>query len=219
MVRQRPTAILVFAILHIVGGSLGIFASCYTIAMLGASWGTAATSAPAPAAPQQGPAIPAPPSASEIMRYYVDNVPGYGAFQFGGLGMSVLLDLLLLAGGIGLLKMQPWARVLSLIYAPLSILFHIVSFVYQLVLVVPATHDLFARNSSLGPLASLMEMFATLGVFASLLVIIYPIVVLVFMLRRSTAAALRGDIPAADVEEALADDPWREPPRSDDFRR
>jgi hypothetical protein len=218
MVRERPTGILVLAILHIVGGAFGLFGSCYAIALMAAATTSPATTPSTFATPQGGAGAPkgppAPPSASEIMKYYEDHVPGYKAFTFAALAASTVLDVMLITGGIGLLRMQPWARMLSIVYAPLSILFHIVSFVYQLVYVVPATHELFSKHTNLGPMAPIMEASATIGAFLGQVVMIYPIVVLVMMLRRKTVAAFRGEAPPR-TEESFEDDPWREPPPGD----
>jgi hypothetical protein len=99
-----------------------------------------------PTMPQRPGQPPPPPNPSDIMKQMNDRVPGYRAFTFGTLGVDFLLSAMLLAGGIGLLSVQPWARWLSLGYAPISILVHIVSFVYQLVWVIPATEALYAQN-------------------------------------------------------------------------
>ncbi len=184
MARHRPTAILVIAILHIIGASIGILSSCYSVAMMGVAQASSTAPSPAftppPGAPQ---GQPTPPNAAQILKYYEEHVPGYTAFTFGSLAVSFLLDVMLLASGIGLLKMQPWARLLSLIYAPLSILFHILSFGYQLIVVLPASHDLFAQMAGLGPMGTIMEAAATIGAVVSFLIVVYPIVVLVIMLR------------------------------------
>ena len=219
MVRQRPTSILVLAILHLVAGGIGIFGSCYSVVMLAAS-GASSSSTPAvtvsPTGPQGRPAAPAPPSASQILKYYEEHVPGYKAFTFAGLAVSTVLDLMLLTSGIGLLLMQPWARILSLIYAPLSILFHVLSFTYQLAFLMPATHDLFEGMSALGPIGPVMAAVTDIGFIFGLLVVIYPIVVLFILLRRSTVAAFRGEAPRQPDEE-FPDDPYSPDARDDAF--
>jgi hypothetical protein len=64
-----------------------------------------------------------------------------------------------------------------------------------------------------------MEAATTIGVFLVQVVMIYPIVVLVMMLRRRTVAAFRGEAPSLTGEEAFEDDPWREPPPGDAITR
>jgi hypothetical protein len=216
MVRQRPTSILIIAILHFVGGGIGLFVSCYSVVIMAASAVVSSTPAvtPSPPGPAGRPTTPAPPSASQIMKYYEEHVPGYKAFTFAALAASSILDLMLLASGIGLLRMQPWARMLSLVYAPLSILFHLLSFAYQLAFVMPATHDLFSQMSAFGPMGSVMAVATDISFVLGLLVVIYPIVVLIILLRRSTVAAFRGETPRQSDEE-FPDDPYR-PDRRDD---
>jgi hypothetical protein len=148
------------------------------------------------------------------MKYYEENVPGYKFFTFTALAVGLLLDLMLLASGIGLLLMHPWARALSLIYAPLSILFHVVSFAYQLIFVMPATQDFFARIPAVGPMGSLVAIITDIGLIVGFLVVIYPIVVLILLLRSSTAAAFRGETPSK-MDDESPDDRYPLAPPSD----
>jgi hypothetical protein len=219
MPKYRPTPVLVIAILHLVGGGLGLFFSLCGCA--GLLMGSAFSSFPMPTAPARPgqPSPPPPPGPGEVMKFYNENVPGYQAFTIGSLAVSFLLDGMLLAAGVGLLNMRPWARVLSLVYAPISIVNRLVAFVYQLVLVVPATEKLYAQNPALAGMSSFMSITSVLGLVVSLLFIIYPLTVLVILLMPSTAAAFRGEVPAraedVSAEGSYPDDPWREPPRSD----
>ena len=220
MRRQRTTAILVIAILHLVGGGLGLIGSlcgCAGLVM------TNTLSSAIPTMPQR-PGQPPPPSAADAMKYYNDHVPGYRAFTIGGLAFSFLLDTLLLSGGIGLLMMQPWARWVSVAYAPLSILVRLASFIYQLVWVLPVTQELYAKNPAMAGMSSIVSISGGIGLFLSLLFVLYPIAVLVIMLLPSTAAAFRGELPPREDDyednDLDEDDSWRDPsPRSDKFRR
>ena len=223
MPRYRPTPVFVIAILHLVGGGLGLFSSiCGCGGLLMGSAFSSMSLPTVPARPGQ-PAPPPPPGPADIMKFYNENVPGYQAFTIGSLAVSFLLDTMLLAGGIGLLNMRPWARVLSLVYAPISILNRLVAFLYQLVLVMPATEKLYAQNPVLANMSSFMSITTGVGLFVNLLFIAYPITVLVILLMPSTAAAFRGEAPtrAEDLgdEDSYPDDPWREPPRSDAITR
>jgi hypothetical protein len=220
MRRQRTTPILVIAILHLVGGGLGLILSlcgCGGLVM------SNALSSAIPTVPQRPGQPPPPPNANEITKYMDDHVPGYRAFQFGSVALSLLLDVMLISAGIGLLSVQPWARWLSLAYAPLSILIRLVGFVYQLVWVTPAMESLYAQNPAMKGMSGILSASVGIGAFVGLL---FAITVLVIMLLPSTAAAFRGELPTRedDYEERELeeeDDPWREPPppRSDKFRR
>ena len=158
------------------------------------------------------------------MQYMNTNVPGYLAFTIANLALSFLLDLMLISGGIGLLKMQPWARWLSLVYAPISILMHVASFIYQLVWVIPATKALSAKTAAAMPgFGSIMTLSSGIAAFVALLIVIYPIAVLIVLLLPSTAAAFRGEVPVQEdnVRDELSDaeEHWRNSPRSDKFRQ
>jgi hypothetical protein len=212
MRRQRTTAILVLAILHLVGGGLGLIISLCGCGGLVMGNALGSIKPPTlPARPGQPPPPPPLPSANDAMKYLNDRVPGYLAFTIVGLGLSFLLDIMLISGGIGLLNMKLWARWLSLVYAPISILVRIGSFVYQLIWVMPATEAFYAKSASTSGFASLVTISSGVGLFLSLVVIIYPITVLVILLLPSTAAAFRGEPPAR------ADD-WREEEENDEDR-
>ncbi|MHB1422959.1 MAG: hypothetical protein ACYC3I_07155 [Gemmataceae bacterium] len=225
MRRQLTTPILVLAILHLVGGGLGFLGSICTCGGLFVVNSLSSFTPPTMAArPGQPPPPPMPPGPDEVMKYMNEHVPGYRAFTIGALAVDFLMDLMLLAAGIGLLKMQPWARWLSLVYAPISILVHVSSFVYQIIWAMPATNALYSKVAMPGGLSSIMTVSTGIGVFLNLLIIIYPIAVLIILLLPSTAAAFRGAIPVREDdlrdEEGNDDDSWREPsPRSDKFRQ
>ena len=219
MPRQRTTPILVLAILHLVGGGLGLLLSLCGCGGLLLSGAMGSVQQPTSAVrPSQ---VAPPPNAGQITQYYKDNVPGYSAFTFGSLGFGILLDGLLIAAGVGLLSVRPWARWLSLIYAPLSILYHIATFFYQLLLVMPATDKLFSQNPALVGMSSILSVSSGIGLFVGLLFTIYPITVIIILLLPSTAATFAGatSIPVADAlqEDPDEDDPWRQPP-SDKIR-
>ncbi len=156
------------------------------------------------------------------MKYMNDHIPSYLGVTIGTLIVSFLLDIMLLTAGIGLLGVKPWARRLSLVYAPLSILYHLANFLYSLLLVMPATDKMYAQYPALAGMSSIMTAASGIGVFLTLLLIVYPITVLVILLLPSTAAAFRGEVPvdADDLreEELDEDERGREPP-SDRFRR
>jgi hypothetical protein len=229
MRRIRTTPILVIAILHLTGGTVGLLSSICTCGslLIVDSFSSLMPAPPTfPTRPGQPSPLLTPPNANEVMKYLNDNVPGFRAFTIGGLAISFLLDILLLSAGIGLLKMQPWARWLSLVYAAISILFRVGSFIYQLGWVLPATQALYAKFMAATGLSSLMIISSGAGAVGTLLVVIYPIAVIIVMLLPSTAAAFRGELPVRNddrnenEEEEYDEDRWREPPppRSDKFR-
>lgn len=230
MRRNPTTAILVIAILHLVGGGIGLLGSlCSCSGLLMSSTLSSFMPAPPtfPARPGQPPP-PMPPSATELMKQMSERVPGYRAFTISSLAFDFLLDVLLISAGIGLLKMQSWARWLSLVYAPLSILFHIGSFVYQIVWVIPALTAIYAESmqgmTALPGFASIMKLSTGAGAVVTLLVLIYPVAVIIILLLPSTTAAFRDEVSVRDDdlhdEEEYEEDHWEKPPpRSDKFRQ
>jgi hypothetical protein len=215
---------MVIAILHLVGGGLGLLGSlcgCGGVLMIMGGSLSSMTMPTPPTKPGQ-PAPASPPAFGDVIKYYENTVPGYKAFTFGSLAFSFLLDVMLLSGGVGLLKMQSWARILSLIYAPISIIVRIFGSIYQIVWVTPATKALYEKNPALAGMSSFVSISSGIGVIFGLLLVLYPIAVLIVMLLPSTAAAFRGEtVPStrerSDLGEEDPDDPWREPPRSDRF--
>ena len=151
-------------------------------------------------------------------------IPGYKAVTIASLGVSFVLDILLLSAGFGLLKLQSWARILSFVYAPISILYHIGSAVYQLVFVTPAMQAIYAKNPAFAGISSFTGVLSGIGVFVGLAFMLYPIVVLVILLRPSIAAAFRTDWASRESDESeeadnLDDDSWRDRPRDDRIRQ
>jgi hypothetical protein len=100
MQRYRPPSVLVIAILHLVGGGLGLLSDlCGLGSVFMADAGQGALSAPAAQRPRQ----PSTFSAADLMRDLEKNAPAYRAYMIGAMVLSFLLDVMLVAGGIGLL--------------------------------------------------------------------------------------------------------------------
>jgi hypothetical protein len=222
MRRYRPTSVLILAILHLVGGGLGLLFGLIGLVMQAVTMNNAAAvAAPAPSA------VTAQNFGVALTRYAETNVPGYNAVQFGGTAFGLLLDVLLLAAGMGLLYMQPWARVTSLVYAVLSILYHLLTLVYSLAFILPVTNEFIDKvsgNPGMGPMATGARFGAVAGMLAAFAFILYPIIVLVVLLLPRVAAAFRGagrpEAPDEPEDYLDADRPFRphEPP-SDAFTR
>src|SRR5262249_10933234 len=139
MKKHRPTAVLVLAILHFIGGGLGVMGVLCTGGMLAAGGSQSMFGKPpAPPPGKQGPNFEEFQRFQEDVTKAAENPPGGKAYQVTSLGVDLLLSLMLLIGGIGLLNMQPWGRLLSLVYAFLSIVYHIVGLGYMLGVHIPA---------------------------------------------------------------------------------
>jgi hypothetical protein len=204
--RRRPPAVLVLAILHLVGGGFDLLgAVCGGIGMAMQNSG---------AFTARGPGAAGGPDMAEMQRK-MNALPGYQAVQLGELGATLVLGVMLLAAGIGLLNMQPWARTLSLTYAPLAIATRLGSFVYALLVVIPGLEEIFrgmaaqARpGAGADEMMGFVKMGGTVGAVVQLLFIAYPIVVLVVLTRAHVVAAFRGEEPSRRMDLPDDDEGW-----------
>jgi hypothetical protein len=195
---NRPTAVLVIAILHLVFGSLGLL--CSIIQASGA--GKQLQQMQAKMDPKQG-------QLQEKLEQALEaEIPGYSTVEMASSVVSMFLCFMLLACGVGLLGMHVWARFGSIAYGVVSILFHLLSVIYAFVFVVPAMNNVFKGlakdNPQMDPqMAKAMEMGgtigATVGAMAGCAGMIYPTAVLIVMFLPRVRAAFdragRGESP------------------------
>jgi hypothetical protein len=184
--------VLVIAILHLIGGSLGLMG-----ALCGGGFELAGgqklfTGMGGPQAAAQEKLQTGLAAAVE------KHAPAYTPIHAGQYAVSMLTAVMMIAAGIGLLKMRPWARSLSIAYAVLSILSTVFFLIYGLAYVLPAMLA-FLRDAAADPAFAALppgtlagaEGGAYAGIITPPLFIIYPIAVLVIMLLPSTVAAFR----------------------------
>ena len=169
---QRPTAVTVFGILNIVFAAFGIFGAMASV-MLFVAMGHES----------QNPAVQA-----------LQNNPGYAMYMKLSALLGIVVCAALLAAGIGLLKLQPWARMLSIAYG----IFGLVSvpvnsvlsflFITRPMLEQMQQHgsDAAAKGAAVGGLVG--------GMAGGCLGIIYPLLLLIFMLRPKIAAAFKPSV-------------------------
>src|ERR1035437_2040178 len=91
---KRPTAVTVFGVLNIVFAIFGFFAMLVSAILL----------------------VPHADTKNPVIRLIHDN-PAYAAWIYASMTLGLLAIAAKLAAGIGLLKLRPWARQLSIIYA------------------------------------------------------------------------------------------------------
>jgi hypothetical protein len=206
--QRRPAAVLVLAVLHLVGGSLGLLAGLCGLAgqaMQGVFAG--------PGGAAGNPGI--------VLQKKLEALPGQQAFTLGELGANLVLDVMLITAGIGLLNLRPWARTLSLVYAPLAILKRLAVLAYTFMVIIPRFDaivrewlaEVNRQGAGPGPglpvegFADTMRITMTVSAIVSALFIAYPVVVLVLLNLPSVKAAFKGQAPPppADLPE---DDGW-----------
>ena len=164
---KRPTAVTVFAILNIVFAAFGI------LGVLGSVMLFAATEAT---------------SKNPIIQIIHDN-PTYAAWMKISIVLGLLISGALLAEGIGLLQLKPWARVLSIIYAIYSIVMVPVGSVVNYFFVVQPM--LQHAHGAQGPEQAAAIGGAIGGMVGGCFGLIYPVLLLIFMLMPKVAAAFR----------------------------
>jgi hypothetical protein len=213
--RRRPSAVVVLGVLHLVGGTFDLLgAVCAGMGM--------AMQEAAPFTAQGAAGI----ADTEEIQMHLRALPGYQAVEYGELAANILFGIILLAAGVGLLNMQPWARALSLTYVPLAICAHLGSFFYALLVVIPGLDTIMHGLAALAPpaataqvelMGTFTKMIMATGAFIGLLFITYPIAVLVVLTRAPVVAAFRGDdmppprLDLAEGRDLEALKPWNRP--------
>lgn len=212
--RRRSSAPKVLGILNLIGGFLGLLLSLIALVPL--------LTGPAALGPAN-PANPADPAA--IDAYMTAKVSGYHAIQYAGIGISLILDVLLIVSGFGLLYYREWARRLAILYAVLSLLSKLATGLYQLLVMVPAMasfYDTVLPGTPLASTAGFLKGVLYGTVIFSLVFAVYPIVVLSLLLSKSGKAACEPNLRRDhDDDEDDYDDSrerFDDRPRRDDDR-
>jgi hypothetical protein len=163
---QRPTSVTVFGILNLVFAAFGFVGLLISLVLFFV-----------------------PESSENHVVKLIHSSPAYAAYLKISIGLGLLACLALLAAGIGLLMLKPWARTLSIVYAIYSILQAIVGTIINYFLLVRPLIEQ-AQNSS-GPEAAAAMGGAIGGTIGGCVGLIYPALLLFFMMRPNVVAAFR----------------------------
>jgi len=164
---QRPTSVTVFGILNIVFATLGVFVVLFSLIML-AMLGRESNN----------PAI-------QIMQ----DEPNYVALLKVLLAIRFFVCAGLLASGIGLLMLKSWARILSILYAIYSfVMIPVVTVLNYIYLTKPIIEQ---AHQQQGPEAAGAIGGAIGGMVGGCFGLVYPVLLLIFMLRPNVVAAFR----------------------------
>jgi hypothetical protein len=145
-------------------------------------------------------------------------VPGMRVYEIVSQVVGWVLSIAMIVSGLGLLKMQGWARALAILYAIVSLLHKIVVAVYTLAFLNPASQEALQQISAedrkaLEVITNFAFVFADVVIFVTM---IYPIVVLIVMLLPSVARAFRPYDPDRDLGGEEVREDYRDPPAFDD---
>jgi hypothetical protein len=169
---QRPTAVTVFGILNIGFAVLGIVGALASVMLFLAVGAT---------------------SSNPVVQIIRDS-PAYAAWMKISIVLGVSVSAILLAAGIGLLQLKPWARIVSIIYSIYTIVMVLVGGVINcFFLVQPMLQQ---AHQHQGPEATGAAIGGAIGgMFGSCFGLIYPIVLLIFMTRANIVAAFQSSAP------------------------
>jgi hypothetical protein len=195
---------MVIAILHFVFGGLGLLMTvCGGVGQMAGGNAMMAGGGGGQATKQQK-------VAEDFQKAMQADSPAAQAVSYGELGFDVMLSLLMIISGVGLLRMQPWGRILSILYAILSIAFKVFVIVYTMAFVIPTLNTFVSgypdKDAQVTAMLQVMQvMMIILLVVVPVVTMIYPIIVLVIMLRPRIAAAFRGEAVGPPPEEDYRD--------------
>ena len=167
---QRPASVTVFGILNIVFAVLGVFGLVATLVL-----------------------FQLPATTNNPVVKIIHNTPAYAAWLKLSIPLGLLSCTALLAAGIGLLRLKSWARTLSIAYAIYAVVFGILAMVVNFIFLFRPMLDQ-ARQQT-GPEAAGAIGGAIGGSIGGCFGLIYPVLLLIFMLRPTIVAAFRPPAP------------------------
>lgn len=162
--RSKPVSVIVFGILNIVLGALGLFGALFSLFLF----------------------YNVEDSSNPVIKIMAEH-PLYLAFTKISIVISSIFVVLLIASGIGLFLLKPWARLCSLAYAIITIVMGIIGLILNFLFLLGPLLET-ARQSQ-GPQAAAAVGGAFGGIFGGVLGLLYPILVIIFMTRPKFVAA------------------------------
>jgi hypothetical protein len=196
---ERPSAVLVVAILELSFGGLALVAGLCGI--LGLLIGRLITGLPG---------AQARPNVEAIMRA---KVPYYDAIQCVDVTLTLLTGIVLITSGIGLLRLRPWVRWLTIGYACWYIVSSILRFLFALTVIQPIMHEVIAEMRAdpkmppqAGHFLDMSESIGTSAAYVPLIFLAVPIAILIIMFLPHVKAAFRPIPPQLSEEEEFEDD-------------
>jgi hypothetical protein len=216
MERRRPTAVTVVAVLSLVLGGLGLV--CSLCGTAGAAFFVIGyNNAPPPK--------PGEPDGMALFKIADEEMPNYKYVAGASLVFGIVMAAVLIVAGIGLLRMSPFARTLTIFFAVVWLLYTFASLAYQFAVVRPGAQEairkwvehekarglVMSRPQEESPLTSAIG--PAIGTFLS---VGFAATLLIVMMLPGVKRAFRPDRFGDDYSR---DDDRREPDDYDDRRR
>ena len=156
----------------------------------------------------------------EMMRLTEQKIPHGNTVQIAMSSVSLLFGVILVVAGFGLLKVRPWARIVSILYGIVDLLLGILHLVWTLAVHLPGQGEVMQEmvakegqdQEMLKQMAQYSQMGGPLAVGWILFMMLYPLVVLVVMFWPSVAAAFHADggsLPPLEQDDLRPEDRWR----------
>jgi hypothetical protein len=183
MPAKRPASFTVFGILCIVFGSLGLLCNVIGLAGQAVQTATAKTTPVKTGNPNNV-------DTAALEAYMRDKVPGYQAVALGSAALSLLMSGVLLASGIGLMKMQRWSRATCILYAGVTILEQLGAMVYQIAFVTPVIEEYLQQLNPPPPLPAWF--FIAIFMIVALIGMTFAVILLIFAIRPAMGRQLAG---------------------------
>lgn len=171
---QRPIAVTVFSILNMGYALLKFFGALMGAVVARLNFGA-------------NPAMAA-----------LKNNPSYLLWNHISVAVAAVFGIMLVASGVGMLRLENWARILAIIYSVLEMIFVVAGGIFTQLVIAPAMASQFH-----GPSAAFVQMGVKFGfVFGLLFGLAYPVLLLIFMTRPNVAEAFK--LPASPIENPVA---------------
>jgi hypothetical protein len=192
MPTKRPAIVVIIALMQLGFGGMALFNSVISLTGL-QNWLASFA--------KVGGSIGESLSPQEIESRLTAAIPYYGLIQLGSDLLGVVLALLMLGSAVGLLRLRPWGRQLTLIYVLGSIAYNIAYYIFAFGMQLPATFTVLdsmpkpaGQEGEMWPtilLAAKISTFVGLGLGS--LSILYPLAILIVMFRPAVRAVFRGE--------------------------
>lgn len=202
MQKKVPTPVMVIAVLHLIFAGCGVLGSAMALSGLAEKFQEMQTAGDPKQAKLQ----------KALQEKLEAKVPNMKTFERVNTGIDAGLSILLLVCGIGLLKLQQWARLGSIAYAIIDIGYKIYIVVFLIMFLQGPIDDTITevmRDQNINdPAFRQIMQFALIGGIsgAAFCGMIYPVAVLIVMLLPSVSKAFRQlpeDRPGYGVDDDL----------------